>query len=620
MSNFCGNLSVRLKLALVMGVVLIAAIALGIFSLMELRSVNANAAEIRNDWLPSTRILGDLNYAVTRTRSSQSTALLLPAGAKQEKQIARIKGLEESVDKALADYRPYISSGEEKTITQSIETAWANYRVMYDKALELSRGGDRDAAAAYFMGPMRDSFDALNKAITQDVALNAAGGVAAADRSAKTFDTAEFWIFVAIAACALICVSSTLLLTACIAKPLFGITDALAELASGHLGVEVPYSDREDEIGKLAGGMLAFKNQLAAAEQAKAEQADIIVSSIGAGLSHLAKGDLTHRITAELAGPFGPLKDDFNEAVGKLQSTVTTILSNTADITSGATEISQAADDLSRRTEQQAASLEETAAALEEITETLKRTAANTKEADKESGSAAHVAKEGGEVLQSANLAMDAIAQSSKEITDIIGVIDEIAFQTNLLALNAGVEAARAGEAGKGFAVVASEVRALAGRSGEAAKKIKTLIHSSGDQVSSGVKLVGESATALQRIVEQVQRINKLVSDVANAAGQQSSAIQEVNSAVGQMDQVTQQNAAMVEQSTAAARSLADKTRALQELVSFFEIGSVVRRDPPRPSASAAQRSQLAPRRTAAAVSSRPAVAAVNTDAGWAEF
>jgi len=167
---------------------------------------------------------------------------------------------------------------------------------------------------------------------------------------------------------------------------------------------------------------------------------------------------------------------------------------------------------------------------------------------------------------------MDAIAQSSKQITDIIGVIDEIAFQTNLLALNAGVEAARAGDAGRGFAVVASEVRALAGRSSEAAKQIKTLISNSGEQVAGGVKLVGESGSALRRIVDQVQQINALISEMAGAAEQQSTGIQQVNVAIAQMDQVTQQNAAMVEESTAASRNLADETRALMDLVSFFRV------------------------------------------------
>src|SRR6202000_617786 len=179
---------------------------------------------------------------------------------------------------------------------------------------------------------------------------------------------------------------------------------------------------------------------------------------------------------------------------------------------------------------------------------------------------------DGGKIVETAIRAMGEIEQSSKKITDIIGVIDEIAFQTNLLALNAGVEAARAGDAGKGFAVVASEVRALAQRSSEAAREIKTLIKTSGEQVSSGVKLVGESGQALKRIVEQVVSINSRVTEMAQAEQQQSTGIEEVNVAVNQMDQVTQQNAAMVEQSTAASRNLATETTDLSNLVSFFQV------------------------------------------------
>jgi methyl-accepting chemotaxis protein len=172
---------------------------------------------------------------------------------------------------------------------------------------------------------------------------------------------------------------------------------------------------------------------------------------------------------------------------------------------------------------------------------------------------------------------MDAIAQSSKQITDIIGVIDEIAFQTNLLALNAGVEAARAGEAGRGFAVVASEVRSLAQRSSEAAKEIKGLINTSSEHVEDGVKFVGESGAALKRIVDQVVQINALVSEMAKAAEQQSTGIEQVNAAVGQMDEVTQQNAAMVEESTAASRNLAGETQVLSSLVDFFSVGDGVK-------------------------------------------
>jgi methyl-accepting chemotaxis protein len=587
--------------------------------------VNSNAAEIRADWLPSTRALGDLNYAVTRVRSAQSTSLMADPSAKQEKQVARAHALEKNVQAALDEYAPTITSGEERTLANRIQSAWAAYQPMYATAQEKLKTEGRQAAAEYFTGPMRDTFDVLNKAITDDIAMNNAGGIAAADQSEKTFNQAQILIYAAIGLTLLLCAGATWLLTRCVSKPLVEITGAMSELAAGHLTAEVPHAERRDEIGQLAGAMTTFKNQLAAAERAKAAQTELIVSSVGAGLDRLSKGDLTHRISADLTGPFRKLKDDFNATISHLGEMVQKILSTSNQITTGAGEISQAADDLSRRTEQQAASLEETAAALEEITATMKKTASNTREVDSAITTATTAAKEGGKVVESATKAMDAIALSSREITDIIGVIDEIAFQTNLLALNAGVEAARAGEAGKGFAVVASEVRALAGRSGEAAKKIKTLINTSGEHVAGGVKLVGESGLALKHIVDQVQQISALVSEMAGAAEQQSSGIQQVNAAVGQMDQVTQQNAAMVEESTAASRNLANETQTLQELVSFFQIetssAAAIHQGPAQPRVKALGtqlHSPAALRRTAAAVPAAKTEAAVQDD--WTEF
>jgi Methyl-accepting chemotaxis protein len=357
-----------------------------------------------------------------------------------------------------------------------------------------------------------------------------------------------------------------------IARPLADMTDVLAALAEGHLDVAVPDDGRKDEVGKLAEATATLRQRLHAAEKAKQDQMQLIIGSIGTGLDAVARGDLTARIDSDLTGPFAKLKDDFNRAVGRLEDTLKKVLHNTDAISTGAGEISHAADDLSRRTEQQAASLEETAAALEEITSTVKKTAVSAHEARNRATAAKAAAEDGGRVVGTAVNAMAEIEQSSKKITDIIGVIDEIAFQTNLLALNAGVEAARAGEAGKGFAVVASEVRALAQRSSDAAKQIKTLINASGEQVGNGVRYVGETGAALQRIVDEIMAINSFVTEMAQAAERQSTGIQEVNGAVGQMDQVTQQNAAMVEQSTAASRNLAMETQELSELIGFFRV------------------------------------------------
>ena len=308
---------------------------------------------------------------------------------------------------------------------------------------------------------------------------------------------------------------------------------------------------------------------------AVAREQAVIVEQTAAGLSALARGDLTYRIPGVFPDSYARLQNDFNSAVSALQADMTVIDANARSIGSGADEISQASDDLSRRTEQQAASLEETAAALDEITATVNRTASGARLASATVQAARGDAEKSGLVVRDAIAAMSAIHASAREINQTISVIDEIAFQTNLLALNAGVEAARAGDAGRGFAVVASEVRALAQRSAEAAKEIKVLISGSTTQVDSGVTLVGQTGEALQRIVGRVAEIDGLVSEIAASAQEQATGLQQVNAAVNQMDQVTQQNAAMVEESTAASQGLMNEANELIDLMSRFHLGDI---------------------------------------------
>jgi methyl-accepting chemotaxis protein len=267
------------------------------------------------------------------------------------------------------------------------------------------------------------------------------------------------------------------------------------------------------------------------------------------------------------------LRLDFNAAAETLFEALRVVSSGASAIQSGASEISMATGDLSRRTEQQAANLEETAAALDQITATVRRTAEGAVQARDAMAAAKTDAERSGRIVQDAVTAMGGIEQSSKEINQIIGVIDEIAFQTNLLALNAGVEAARAGDAGRGFAVVASEVRALAQRSADAAKQIKTLISASTQHVASGVDLVGETGRALSRIASQVSEMNGVIAEIAASAQEQATGLNEVNSAVNQMDQMTQKNAAMVEQTTAASLNLANEGQELTRLISRFDLG-----------------------------------------------
>jgi methyl-accepting chemotaxis protein len=412
-----------------------------------------------------------------------------------------------------------------------------------------------------------------------------------------------------------------------IVAPLGEMTAAMKRLAAGDLDANAEGRERGDEIGDLARAFGIFRQaaidkMLAESEAAKQravleterrahdevraniakEQADV-VGALGAGLSRLAAGDLSFRLTKVFPEAYEKLRDDFNAAVAQLLDAMMHIRASALGIRAGADEISQAADDLSRRTEQQAASLEETAGAMDQITTGVRRTAEGATGANNVVIAARTDAERSGQIVREAVAAMSHIEQSARQIAQIIGVIDEIAFQTNLLALNAGVEAARAGDAGRGFAVVASEVRALAQKSASAAKEIKALISKSTDQVNGGVQLVGQTGQALERILSNIAEINKLVAEIAASAKEQASGLHEVNSAVDQMDHVTQQNASMVEESTAASFALASESQQLADLIGRFNIGEAPQTlaRPSRLGARPATKERVAPARRARA-------------------
>jgi methyl-accepting chemotaxis protein len=350
---------------------------------------------------------------------------------------------------------------------------------------------------------------------------------------------------------------------------------------------------------------LAISVYIDEAEVAKQKaQADAIASEqklvsdcFGKAMSAIVDKDVSYRITDDLPAAYHRLRDDFNHALDQLAGTISEIDGAASQIHAGSQEIRSAADDLSKRTEQQAASIEETAAALEQITTTVRDSSRRAEEAGQLVAKARAGAEKSGQIVQQAVTAMGAIESSSREISNIIGVIDEIAFQTNLLALNAGVEAARAGEAGKGFAVVAQEVRELAQRSAKASKEIKELINTSGEQVKTGVSLVADTGEALTVIVGEVKEIDQHIGSIVEAAREQATALQEINTAVNAMDQGTQKNAAMVEESTAASHALVREVSRIAQMLSEFNNGKVQRAHAPQQAARQSSRQQSSPAR-----------------------
>jgi methyl-accepting chemotaxis protein len=519
------------------------------------------------------------------------------------------------------------------------------------RAVELGLAND-NAAAGLVLTEMDVK---MGEAIPKLTAFTDAKVAASAEKSTQlsaNVGQAAMTTLIAIGIATLIAMAVGLIVSRSIVGALTGIGERMGRLSAGDTTIEVPHAQRKDEIGKMGVALLVFRDaaiekiQLEAegaalrnqsdeerarnqrAADARAREQAVVVAALGEGLDHLKRGDLTYSIAQEFPDDYAKLKTDFNAAIAQLQQALGVVLGNVAGIRSGAGEISQAADDLSRRTEQQAASLEETAAALDEITATVNKTASGARQASDVVQAAKGDAETSGVIVRDAVQAMQAIENSSSQISQIIGVIDEIAFQTNLLALNAGVEAARAGDAGRGFAVVASEVRALAQRSAEAAKEIKTLISTSTTQVGSGVKLVGQTGEALQRIVDRVAEINGLVSEIAASAQEQAVGLAQVNTAVNQMDQVTQQNAAMVEQSTAASHSLAQEAESLQASVAQFRVGSTAASAPapaPRRASSTAAPPTRSPHLVAALKTvgrggAAPKVAAMAAEDGWEAF
>ncbi|WP_419253003.1 methyl-accepting chemotaxis protein [Caulobacter sp. ErkDOM-YI] len=588
------NLKLRDALNLFAGALLlgfILATATAVFSLIELRvggplsKKQAHAYELLADILPPPLFLVEAMLLVHHGAEDTGQA---------EATLATLQTLK-SQDEQRRDYwrKADLPKETQVALDQSqteMDAFWAVVEKKYAPAL---KAGDIIAINTTLaeLEPIYARHRKVIDSLTVMAAETAANSVIVAEHNTKI-------AFSLLAATTLLMLAlvviGTKTLRNFLVTPLSKVSAYMGQLAAGDFTHEVPMRGRADEIGDMARSVDSFRTaslerqaakaaehlkaaqeQDWAAEAARADERTLrqkVVECLGSGLRQLAEGDLTRRVNETFPREFERLRADFNSSLETLEETMSRVLDSTSAVDSGSREISSASDDLARRTEQQAANLQETAAALGEVTATIRQTAANASEAQKATAVSRTMVGKSSAVANEAITAMERIDASSQKIGQIIGVIDEIAFQTNLLALNAGVEAARAGEAGRGFAVVAQEVRALAQRSANAAKEIKTLVTESSDSVQSGVGLVVRVGEELAGVVDHFGRIESLISTIASAAQQQAIGLAEVNTAVGQMDQVTQQNAAMVEQTTAASHSLTREAGELGKLIKRFTV------------------------------------------------
>lgn len=486
------------------------------------------------------------------------------------------------------------------SLKEAVATADERYfKTEYTEGLSLLKaafdsGADPQIALASWHKDIVPPLEAItNVAIT---AMNLAAERAAANAAAERVTMgmhAVLLIFTLV-----VVIGGFFLVQRTIVAPIVAVTASMRQLAHGKLDEDLPIVDRGDEIGAMRNALSVFKQNalerarlqgeteqiyqdnkarlsaLEASYRNAAEAQDRVVAAMATALENLSSGDLTSRLETEFASEYEPLRHNFNTALSALERTMEAIISSTSEVEASAIEIGEAAGDLSRRTERQAASVEESAAAVTEVTAVVRESATAARDARDLVSKASITADQSRLTMQQSKGAVADIKSAATEMSQIVDLIDGIAFQTNLLALNAGVEAARAGDAGKGFAVVAMEVRELARRSADAAQQVRSLISTTTGHVDRGASLVEESGQSLERITSDVREIDKAVHMIAASSDQQAINLAQINSTINEIDRTTQQNAAMVEQTTAASRSLAQDAERLKSLVDRFKIAA----------------------------------------------
>ncbi len=570
--NF-SSLSIKTRIAATMALLAFSMLVVGVLGLNGMGGIVDDLADMYERRVRGVGTLGDLQAAELDRQALISLNVLADDAERLKAIRAERLEIESRAAALLKTYTEQQQSEEGQKAAHDIADAHRAYQALINEVDAAIAANDDDLAGQLIVDKLDPAFDALHAALDSASRLQFKRAEEALVTAQGEFATSRGIVIAAIVIAAIGSAILAVLLLRSIVSALSVAVNVADRIASGELGHDIP-ADRRDEFGTLLGSLKRMD--------------------------------------------------------GKLHEIVNGVRSASDAVGGAAAQLSKGNDDLSQRTQEQASALEETASSMEEMTATVKQNADNARQANQLAAGARSQAERGGAVVQRAVSAMEEINGSSRKISDIISVIDEIAFQTNLLALNAAVEAARAGEQGRGFAVVASEVRSLAQRSASAAKEIKDLINDSVEKVSAGTGLVDDSGKALAEIMESVKKVSDIVAEIAAASEEQASGIEQVNTAVTQMDSTTQQNAALVEEAASAAKSMEQQAQRLIADISFFRTASQARVEhAPQPAAAVAApaaikplRPAARPARVAAKPASRPAapLARASGDDVWHEF
>ncbi|MFA9274789.1 MAG: methyl-accepting chemotaxis protein [Candidatus Aquirickettsiella gammari] len=561
------NLRISTKLILGFIAVLLLTCFVGIFSIIQLTSLNRATDEIGNDLMPSSVSGMAMKESVSRMRSQEAQLATAENAEEAKKYLDRTNEAVDAFRKNHAAFLKNADTAEDKKALDELLTAFNSYAQISTKIANLAKESKTQEAVSLLRTESSSNNKKMRGMLDKIVDAQIVAGHAAAKNSHDLFLSARMMIAVAM----------------------------LISIAIGFF-------------------MAIWLSKIVCTPLRKAV----------ALAQSIAAGDLTGKVEVESTCETGKLIRALGEMNTSLLSVVTEVRAGTEQINGAATEIANGNLDLSSRTEEQASSLEETASSMEEITATVRHNSENARQANVLSQTATSIAEKGGSVVSEVVSTMTSINESSKKIVDIISVIDGIAFQTNILALNAAVEAARAGEQGRGFAVVASEVRSLAQRSASAAKEIKELINDSVEKVGQGTRLVDSAGTTMQEVVESVKRVSDIISEITAAGQEQSSGIDQINQAIMQMDNVTQQNAALVEEAAAAAATMQEQAANLVHIVSVFKIDQPSNYNTSKPTPRAAPKSVIKapiPKTKAqpARLTAEPVKTAKSADS-WEEF